>query len=85
MQVLALMCFICIIRNLKGLSLIGTLPKEIAGLTALKEIRLSMNKLTGPIPDLSPLKSLEILHLDENEFEGPFPDALGTLPNLREL
>ncbi|KAF5759221.1 putative transferase [Helianthus annuus] len=71
--------------NLKGLSLIGTLPKEIAGLTALKEIRLSMNKLTGPIPDLSPLKSLEILHLDENEFEGPFPDALGTLPNLREL
>ncbi|KAK9056668.1 hypothetical protein SSX86_024030 [Deinandra increscens subsp. villosa] len=63
----------------------GTLPKEIARLTALKELRLSTNKLTGPIPDLSPLKALEILHLDENEFEGPFPDALATLPNLREL
>ncbi|KAI7733924.1 hypothetical protein M8C21_032043 [Ambrosia artemisiifolia] len=44
-----------------------------------------MNKLTGHIPDLTPLKSLEILHLDDNEFEGPFPDALGALPNLREL
>ncbi|KAL8205180.1 hypothetical protein R6Q57_008731 [Mikania cordata] len=71
--------------NLRGLSLTGTLPKEIARLTALKEFRLSNNKLTGPIPDLSPLKALEILHLDENEFEGPFPDALDTLPNLREL
>ncbi|KAI3809841.1 hypothetical protein L1987_19441 [Smallanthus sonchifolius] len=75
----------CFWMNLRGLSLTGTLPKEIAGLTALKEFRLSANKLTGPIPDLSPLKALEILHLDENEFEGPFPDALGTLPNLREL
>ncbi|KAK9050536.1 hypothetical protein SSX86_030495 [Deinandra increscens subsp. villosa] len=71
--------------NLRGLSLTGTLPKEIARLTALKELRLSTNKLTGPIPDLSPLKALEIIHLDENEFEGPFPDALATLPNLREL
>ncbi|XP_071700306.1 probable LRR receptor-like serine/threonine-protein kinase At1g67720 [Rutidosis leptorrhynchoides] len=71
--------------NLSGLSLTGTLPKDIARLTALKELRLSMNKLTGPIPDLSSLKVLEILHLDENEFEGPFPDSLATLPNLREV
>ncbi|PWA37206.1 Leucine-rich repeat-containing N-terminal, type 2 [Artemisia annua] len=47
--------------NLTGLSLIGTLPKEMARLTALKELKLSINKLTGPIPDLSPLKALEIL------------------------
>ncbi|CAH1450396.1 unnamed protein product [Lactuca virosa] len=71
--------------NLTGLSLAGILSKEIVRLTALKELRLSMNKLTGPIPDMSPLKALEVLHLDENEFEGPFPDSLGTLPNLREL
>ncbi|KAJ9561028.1 hypothetical protein OSB04_006188, partial [Centaurea solstitialis] len=70
--------------NLTGLSLRGTLPKEIARLTALKELRLSMNKLTGPIPDLSPMKALEILHLDRNEFEGPFPDLQGACPNLRE-
>ncbi|KAI3753151.1 hypothetical protein L2E82_25197 [Cichorium intybus] len=44
-----------------------------------------MNKLTGPIPDMSSLKALEILHLDDNEFEGPFPDWLDTLPNLREV
>lgn len=71
--------------NLTGLSLRGTLPKEIARLTALKELRLSMNKLTGPIPDLSPMKALEILHLDKNEFDGPFPDLQGAFPNLREL
>ncbi|PWA97985.1 Leucine-rich repeat-containing N-terminal, type 2 [Artemisia annua] len=52
--------------NLTGLSLIGTLPKEMARLTALKELKLSINKLTGPIPDLSPLKALEILLFEMN-------------------
>ncbi|KAL0384207.1 UNVERIFIED_CONTAM: protein disulfide-isomerase SCO2 [Sesamum radiatum] len=63
--------------NLTGFGLSGSLPQSISKLTALKDLLLGDNKLSGNIPDLSSLKSLEILHLENNQFEGLVPSSLG--------
>ena len=47
-------------------------------------LRLSSNKLSGPLPDLSALNSLEYLYMHTNELRGPLPD-LSALTNLRDL
>ncbi|KAL5541613.1 hypothetical protein UlMin_009323 [Ulmus minor] len=71
--------------NLTGMNISGTLSPGIAKMTALSTITLGSNRLTGPIPDLSPLKRLEILHLDGNQFSGEIPSSLGGINGLREL
>ncbi|KAL3843921.1 hypothetical protein ACJIZ3_001324 [Penstemon smallii] len=71
--------------NLTGFRLSGSLPQRISRLTALKQLLLGGNKLSGGIPDLSALKSLETLHLQNNQLEGSIPDSLAELPNLREV
>ncbi|KAK4401649.1 Calmodulin-like protein 30 [Sesamum angolense] len=71
--------------NLTGFGLSGSLPQSISKLTALKDLLLGDNKLSGNIPDLSSLKSLETLHLENNQFEGSVPSSLGELPHLREV
>ncbi|GFP84571.1 probable LRR receptor-like protein kinase at1g51890 [Phtheirospermum japonicum] len=47
--------------NLTGFGISGPLPESLSNLTALKHLLLGDNKLSGTIPDLSALKSLEIL------------------------
>ncbi|KAH6825964.1 Leucine-rich repeat family protein [Perilla frutescens var. hirtella] len=47
--------------NLTGYGLSGKLSPSIARLTAITNIWLGDNKLSGKIPDLSPLKALETL------------------------
>jgi Leucine-rich repeat (LRR) protein len=54
-------------------------------MTALKDLWLGKNKLTGPIPDLSPMTRLETLHLEDNQFTGAIPESLAKLPSLRTL
>ncbi|XP_030509396.2 putative leucine-rich repeat receptor-like serine/threonine-protein kinase At2g14440 [Cannabis sativa] len=71
--------------NLTGMDLSGTVPSGISGMTALNGIWLGNNRLSGPIPDLSPLKRLDILHLEDNQFIGEIPSSLGLIDNLREL
>jgi hypothetical protein len=46
---------------------------------ALKELSVAGNTITGAIPDLSQLKSLESLNLSNNRLEGPIPDSLAQL------
>ncbi|KAM7470663.1 hypothetical protein LguiA_008846 [Lonicera macranthoides] len=71
--------------NLTGYGLRGTLPKNLDKLTALNHLLLGGNNLTGTIPEMGSLKSLETLHLEGNQFEGPVPKSLNQLPRLREL
>ncbi|XP_073158123.1 probable LRR receptor-like serine/threonine-protein kinase At1g67720 isoform X2 [Henckelia pumila] len=70
--------------NLTGLGLSGSLPASISNLTALRLLLLGDNSLSGSLPDLRGLQSLEILHLENNQFEGSPPNSLAELPNLRE-
>ncbi|CAK9143932.1 unnamed protein product [Ilex paraguariensis] len=71
--------------NLTSFKMSGSLSGSITKLTALTNLWLGDNKLSGPIPDLSPLKALQTLHLQNNQFEGPIPKSLGQLPKLHEI
>ena len=52
-------------------------------LVGLKELMLSRNQLSGPVPSsLSKLKSLRVLDLSHNHFDGYLPGALGNLTEL---
>nr|DAD19485.1 TPA_asm: hypothetical protein HUJ06_020948 [Nelumbo nucifera] len=71
--------------NLTSMSLQGSLSPKIANLTALTDIWLGNNSLSGPIPDLSQLKMLKTLHLEDNQFSGEIPTLLGDIAYLHEL
>ncbi|XP_050218608.1 probable LRR receptor-like serine/threonine-protein kinase At1g67720 [Mercurialis annua] len=71
--------------NLTGMSLSGSLSPSIAKITALTDILLGNNNLTGSLPDFSTLKMLQTLHLEDNQFNGGIPSSLGNIKNLREL
>ncbi|KAJ8648156.1 hypothetical protein MRB53_001179 [Persea americana] len=71
--------------DLTGIGVSGTLSPSIANLTAVTDIWLGDNKLSGSIPNLSPLKYLASLHLENNELSGKIPITLGRLDSLREL
>ncbi|KAL6649345.1 hypothetical protein ACP70R_013569 [Stipagrostis hirtigluma subsp. patula] len=71
--------------DLKNHGLSGSLPDSFGNLTGMKNISLSGNKLSGPIPDLSSMHTLAALHLDGNQFNGTINPSMGTLVNLKEL
>ncbi|KAL9670005.1 hypothetical protein QQ045_007555 [Rhodiola kirilowii] len=71
--------------DLTGMGISGSLPESLVNLTALTHLWLGGNKLTGNIPELSKMPSLETLHLERNSLEGPIPNSLGELPRLQEL
>ena len=51
----------------------GVLPASIARLSALQDLDLEYNALTGPLPDLSPLTQLVQLGLGGNAFTAAHP------------
>ncbi|KAM7485565.1 hypothetical protein LguiA_001574 [Lonicera macranthoides] len=71
--------------NLTNMGLTGSLSPRIARMSALTDIWLGNNNLTGSLPDLSPLKRLETLHLEDNHLSGEIPSSLGSIDSLREL
>nr|AMM42983.1 LRR-RLK [Vernicia montana] len=71
--------------NLTSMGLSGSLSPSIARMTALTDIWLGNNNLSGSIPDLSSLKMLQTLHLENNQFTGDIPLSLGSIKDLREL
>ncbi|KAF8405036.1 hypothetical protein HHK36_009933 [Tetracentron sinense] len=71
--------------NLTGIGISGMLSSGVANLTALTNLWLGSNKLSGPIPDMSSMNALETLHLENNQFEGSIPPSLGQIANLREI
>lgn len=71
--------------NLTSMGLSGSLSPNLANLTALSDIWLGNNSLSGTVPDVSPLKRLERLHLEDNQLSGEIPPSLGNINSLREL
>ena len=64
----------------------GSIPAEIAELTALTELFLNHNRLTGPIPpELGTLTGLYQMHLNSNFLSGPVPPELGNLVNMERM
>ncbi|CAB9530114.1 Leucine rich repeat N-terminal domain (Partial), partial [Seminavis robusta] len=61
-----------------GLTLGGTLPKQVLNLTALKLLSMSECQLIGTVPEkLANLKQLNELYLFDNHLRGSIPDAIG--------
>ncbi|XP_054807039.1 putative leucine-rich repeat receptor-like serine/threonine-protein kinase At2g14440 isoform X2 [Prosopis cineraria] len=71
--------------NMTGLGLSGSLSPDIVNMTALTNIWLGNNNLSGHIPDLSSLNFLETLHLEDNQFSGEIPLSLGNISSLHEM
>ncbi|CAN0856658.1 Probable LRR receptor-like serine/threonine-protein kinase At1g67720 [Linum grandiflorum] len=71
--------------NLTSMGLSGSIAPRIARLTALTDIWLGNNRLSGSIPDLSSLRLLQTLHLEDNTLSGAIPSSLGNISDLREI
>ncbi|GLJ07390.1 hypothetical protein SUGI_0065920 [Cryptomeria japonica] len=74
-----------IIVNLTNRGLIGHIPPSIANLTAITQLLLGNNNLSGSIPNLSSLKNLRKSQLQNNQLTGNIPSSLEKLPMLNEL
>uniref|UniRef100_A0A2N9HQ04 Protein kinase domain-containing protein n=1 Tax=Fagus sylvatica TaxID=28930 RepID=A0A2N9HQ04_FAGSY len=66
-------------------SLFGTLPSNLGTLTHLTILFLQGNSLTGPIPSLANLTSLQQLYLDNNNFTSIPPGFFQGLTSLQIL
>ncbi|MCP3936626.1 MAG: hypothetical protein GY708_14765, partial [Actinomycetia bacterium] len=64
-------------------TLTGTIPADLSDLSDLVELDLSRNRLSGTIPDVSAIATLEVLRLQDNELGGVVPGDLDLLPSLR--
>lgn len=67
-------------------NLVGTIPVEIANLTALTRLDLADNKLSGAIPkEIGSMSELTRFSLGLNDLTGTIPSELGNLLNLQDL
>ena len=60
----------------------GEIPASFNNITTLRRLLFFDNQLTGEIPDLSALDSLEDLFLSHNHLEGDFSDTASLLAKL---
>ena len=67
--------------HLNNNNLVGPLPTTLSNLTALVDLRLFENQLTGEIPSLSGLTSLVNVYMQRNQLSGSIP----SLKDLTEL
>ncbi|KAK7372308.1 hypothetical protein VNO80_05683 [Phaseolus coccineus] len=66
----------------KSVNRLGGSVAVLQNMTFLTEVWLHSNAFTGPLPDLSGLKSLQVLSLRDNRFTGPVPASLVGLKTL---
>ena len=72
--------------ELRSNGLRGELPDELASLTNIRDLGLSVNQLTGEVPRwLGNLANLDSLSFEGNQLTGEIPRGLGRLTNLRHL
>ncbi|KAI3988507.1 hypothetical protein MKX01_026321 [Papaver californicum] len=62
--------------------LTGSLPRSFSSLENLRVIALSMNRLSGQVPDFSSLRNLQVLDLGDNFFGPQFPSLGSKLVTL---
>ena len=70
--------------HLNNNNLVGPLPNALGNLTALVDLRLHENQLTGEIPSLSGLTSLVNAYMQRNQLSGSIPSLRG-LTELQAL
>ncbi|XP_010916433.1 probable leucine-rich repeat receptor-like protein kinase At1g68400 [Elaeis guineensis] len=71
---------------LEGLALSS--PDALQALTRLDQLRvlsLKSNRLSGAVPDFSPLPALKLLFLSHNNLSGPIPPSISSLSRLYRL
>ncbi|KAL1806919.1 hypothetical protein ACET3Z_029987 [Daucus carota] len=61
----------------------GILPTDMNKLTALQVLELQLNELSGDLPSLSGLSSLQTLLLHDNKFESLPPDFFNGMSSLQ--
>ncbi|XP_020237303.1 probable LRR receptor-like serine/threonine-protein kinase At4g36180 [Cajanus cajan] len=72
--------------DLSGNFFTGSLPLDIGNLSALEELRVANNLLSGVVPrSIVNCRLLEVIDLQGNRFSGLIPDFLGELRNLKDL
>ncbi|XP_042065747.1 probable inactive leucine-rich repeat receptor-like protein kinase At3g03770 [Salvia splendens] len=70
------------VLSLKNNRLNGEVPSAVARITTLIELVLSHNFLTGKMPDLSKLSTLQLLDLRENSLDSTLPPLPKGLVNV---
>ncbi|KAL0541509.1 hypothetical protein IC582_021561 [Cucumis melo] len=63
----------------------GMLPSNIQNLTALERLELQWNKISGPLPSLSGLASLQVLLLSGNQFTSIPADFFAGMTSLQAV
>ncbi|MCD9644074.1 mitogen activated protein kinase [Datura stramonium] len=63
----------------------GTLPPEISKLTELERLELQGNNISGPLPSLRGLSSLQVLMLSENQFSSIPADFFTDMSSLQSV
>jgi len=67
-------------------SLVGSLPSQLGGLTALQVLDVGSNSIAGSIPSqLGSLTNLNTLDLSSNDIAGSLPSSLGSMSSLTSL
>ena len=70
----------------REITLNGSVPAALGGLSKLERLQLSRNELTGTIPpELGNLAELTVLQLYSNQLTGGIPPELGSLSSLSTL
>lgn len=63
----------------------GTLPPTLSNLTELQRLELQWNNLTGPLPSLNGLSSLQVLMLTNNQFTSIPNDFFTGMSSLQSV
>ena len=72
-------------ETVEGSGLTGGVPAWLNEMTNMRELWLWGNRLSGTIPDLSGMTSLQKLKLSGNNLTGGIPSSLGSMSNLKWL
>lgn len=71
--------------GLSGVLLSGTVPSSLSSLSALRNLDLSSNRISGNLSFLSAFHELQVLNLNDDDFQGDVSNTFAGLSTLQEL